>query len=127
MPFSPPLPRSFSNTSIREYAPALSGVYGISNGSCWIYVGEADNIQEALLLHLGDTNSAVSGRQPTGFSFEACDRARRVERQNRLVLELEPVCNRLSAASRRPVSNVQVTTTTTHPGQRPERKETLFG
>jgi len=94
MPFDQPFPRSFTASSVREHAPPLSGVYGISNPSEWIYIGETDNIQAALLRHLQELNTALLKRQPTGFVFEVCDRAKRPDRQDRLVLEYEPTCNR---------------------------------
>lgn len=94
MPFDQPIPRSFTAPSVREHAPALPGVYGISNASEWIYIGETDNIQDALLGHLRELNTALLKRQPTGFVFEVCDRARRLGRQNRLVFEYAPTCSR---------------------------------
>ncbi len=80
--------------SIRAHAPNTSGVFGISNDREWIYIGESDNIQLALLAHLHD--------QATGFVFEICDRAGRFSRQDRLIFEYEPTCNRtvLKEASR---------------------------
>jgi hypothetical protein len=94
MPFYSPFPRSFTAPSVREYAPDLPGIYGISNAREWIYIGVTDNIQDALLRHLGESNTAVLERQPTGFVFEVCDRAGWTGRQDRLVLEYEPTCNR---------------------------------
>ncbi len=93
MPFAPPFPRAFTASSIREFAPAQSGVYGISNAREWIYVGESDDIQAALLAHVGDNLTDIARRQPKGFVFETCDRAGRQERQERLVAEYSPVCN----------------------------------
>lgn len=95
MPFEQLFPRSFTVPSIREHAPALSGVYGISNAGEWIYIGEADDIQAALLLHLQESNTALLKRHPTGFVFEVCGRTKRRDRQDRLVREYEPACNRL--------------------------------
>lgn len=94
MPFDQYFPRSFNSSSVREHAPALSGVYGISNAGEWIYIGETDNIQAALLGHLQEMNTVLRKRRPTGFVFEICERAKRPDRQDRLVLEYEPVCNR---------------------------------
>jgi hypothetical protein len=94
MPFAQPFPRNFSTNSVREFAPAQSGVYGISNANEWIYIGEADNILEALLLHLRDLDTSLQKMHPTGFVFEVCDHAGRSARQDRLVLEYEPTCNR---------------------------------
>jgi hypothetical protein len=97
MPFSNSFPRSFTASSVRVHAPVMSGVYGISNAGEWIYIGESDNIQQALLRHLMELNTALLKRVPTGFVFEVCDRGQRPGRQNRLVTEYAPVCNRQTA------------------------------
>ena len=93
MPFNQPFPRSFTTSSIRDHAPALSGVYGISNASEWIYIGESDNIQQALLAHLHQLRTHPSTGRPTGFVFEICERTRRSATHDRLILEYEPTCN----------------------------------
>lgn len=100
MPFDQPFPRSFTASSMREHAPTLSGVYGISNASEWIYIGESENIQAALLQHLQGLDAALLKRQPTRFVFEVCDQELRPNRQDRLVLEYEPICNRHWSARR---------------------------
>ena len=100
MPFENYVARNFSNISVQGYAPASSGVYGLSSAREWIYIGETDNIRAMLLQHLAEVNSAVSSRKPTGFTFEVCAENARVERQNRLIKELGPVCNSPAAARR---------------------------
>jgi hypothetical protein len=95
MPFDKPTPRSLTPISIRAYAPIASGLYGISNAREWIYIGETDNIQGTLLSHLQEPGTSLMKRQPTGFVFEVCDRASRPVRQDRLVSEYGPTCNRL--------------------------------
>jgi excinuclease UvrABC nuclease subunit len=95
MPFDRFTPQSLTVPSVRANAPALSGIYGISNAHEWIYIGEASNIQAALLGHLQQSDSALMKRRPTGFVFEVCDPAVRFARQDRLVFEYEPVCNRM--------------------------------
>jgi hypothetical protein len=94
MPFDQVFPRSFTAPSVRQHAPALSGVYGISNAREWIYIGETDNIQDTLLRHLLEPGTSLLQQRPTGFVFEVCDRVRRPVRQDRLVFEYEPTCNR---------------------------------
>jgi hypothetical protein len=94
MPFNRPFPRSFTTSSIRDHAPAVSGVYGISNAAEWIYIGESDNIQEALLGHLQGSSKPVLTRSATGFVFEICEWTKRPARQDRLIFEYEPACNR---------------------------------
>ena len=96
MPFNQFIPRNFTPVAIQTYAPVTSGVYGISNAREWIYIGETDNIQGSLLTHLQDPDTSLMEREPTGFVFEICDQARRSARQDRLVLEYEPACNRQS-------------------------------
>ncbi len=94
MPFDKPFPKPFTETSVRKHAPAVSGVYGISNAGDWIYIGETDNIQGALLMHLREVEQTLQRWHPTGFVFEICELALRASRQNRLVLEYEPAWNR---------------------------------
>ncbi len=94
MPFVNQLTLAFTAMSVRKNAPAVSGVYGLSCAREWIYVGHADNIQEALLRHLMEGPPSGEDAQPTGFTFELCSLEVRVARQDRLVRELEPVRNR---------------------------------
>jgi predicted GIY-YIG superfamily endonuclease len=79
------------------YVPVAPGVYGISNAREWIYIGAANNLQEALLAHLSDLHTSLMQREPTGFVFEACDAARLPARRDRLILEYVPTCNRQSS------------------------------
>ncbi len=95
MPFNYFTPRSLTPASVRANAPAASGLYGISNAREWLYIGETDNIQASLLNHLQQTDSALMKKLPTGFVFEVCDPAERRTRQDRLVFEYEPACNRM--------------------------------
>jgi len=96
MPFNQVMPRPFMSNAVQTYAPAASGLYGITNAREWIYIGETDDIHGALLAHLQEGDTQLMKRQPTGFVFEVCDRSRRPARQDRLVLEYEPTCNRHS-------------------------------
>jgi hypothetical protein len=93
MPFQNCVARVFKTAAIHRDAPASSGVYGLSNSREWIYIGETGNIQARLLEHLQETNTFLTSRLPTGFSFELCLPADRVARQSRLVGELEPAGN----------------------------------
>lgn len=92
MSFRLPIPRSFTQASILQYAPAGTGVYGISNANEWIYIGEADNIQQSLLEHLAGTGSAVMNRRPTGFVFESCDSGAREALRHQFAREYKPAC-----------------------------------
>ncbi len=94
MPFSELIPHPFTSGAVRVYAPAAEGVYGISNSREWIYIGEADDIQGALLHHLNDARAAVMKMHPTGFVCEICEQRTRTARQGRLITEYGPACNR---------------------------------
>ena len=94
MPFEQIIPRPLNSAGVRTYAPSASGVYGISNANEWVFIGESDNIQGALLAHSRELGTALMKCAPTGFVFEICDRLARSARQDRLVLEYEPACNR---------------------------------
>ena len=94
MPFGETMPRSFLASAVRMYAPAMPGVYGISNAGDWLYIGSAENIQDALMRHLGEAGTNLAKRLPTGFVYEVCDQSQRSRRQDELVREYEPVCNR---------------------------------
>jgi hypothetical protein len=93
MPFNQFTPRNFKDDAVQMYAPAMSGVYGISNAREWIYIGETDNIRGSLLNHLHEINTQLMKRVPTGFVFEVCDSSHRSSRQDRLVTEYGPACN----------------------------------
>jgi len=98
MPFNQFTPRNFTPDAVETYAPGMSGVYGISNASEWIYIGETDNIRGSLLDHLREINTRLTKRQPTGFVFELCEEEQRSSRQHRLIGEYHPVCNQADAA-----------------------------
>jgi hypothetical protein len=100
MPFEQHFPIAFTTPSIFQSAPALPGLYGISNSREWIYIGQSDDIRSALLGHLREPNREVGRRQPTGFVFEVCDRTGCGERQDRLVHEYQPSLNRPESWSR---------------------------
>jgi hypothetical protein len=80
--------------AIQQYAPMESGVYGISNALEWIYIGETDDIRGALLTHLSEYETPLMRSKPAGFVFEVCDREQRPARQERLIREYGPACNR---------------------------------
>jgi hypothetical protein len=94
MPFDQFVPRSFSSGDVQAYAPKTSGVYGISSAREWIYIGATENINDSLVGHLQELGTQLMNLKPTGFVFEICDGSRRLSRQDRLVSEYEPICNR---------------------------------
>ena len=95
MPFEQPIGRPFMSADVQTYAPIAPGLYGISNAREWLYIGETDNIQAALLAHLRESDTPLTKRLPTEFVFEICVELRPA-RQDRLILECEPTCNRRS-------------------------------
>lgn len=94
MPFENHGNRSFTMISIGKNAPAASGVYGLSNAREWLYIGETYNIQAELLNHLKRPDPFLGDYYPSGFTYELSAAECRVERQNQLVLELDPIGNR---------------------------------
>lgn len=94
MPFANPFPRTFSVRSVRTHAPVAPGIYGISNAREWIFIGNTDDIQGALLAHIMQQGGVVHSLAPSGFCFEVCDSAGQITRQSRLVTEYNPVANR---------------------------------
>jgi len=103
MPFEQPIPRPFILADIKTYAPVAPGLYGISNARECLYIGETDNIQAALLAHVGESDTPLTNKNPTEFVFEICELGLRSARQDRLVLECEPTCNRRSVPYEYPV------------------------
>ena len=99
MPFEQFTPRSFTSFSVRANAPAAPGIYGLSNAREWIFIGETDNIQAALMQDLQRKDSPLYQHSPTGFVFEICEDSSRRSRHDQLVRKYAPVCNRLSAGN----------------------------
>jgi hypothetical protein len=97
VPFPPENSFAFTPVSVRAHAPAAPGIYGIFNGSQWIYVGVGDDIQQTLLAHLRDTEVCIRRFNPTGFSFELHSEPSRVTRQESLIRELGTQCNHQNA------------------------------
>ena len=75
---------SFTREAISATAPSTSGVYGLFNFDCQVFIGESANIQEALLRHESETDFQSGHLRPTGFTFEPCA-AELTRRQSRRV------------------------------------------
>jgi hypothetical protein len=95
MSFAECAARAFTAVSVRKNAPESSGVYGLSNEREWVFIGEASNIRARLMEHLEETDTALANRRPTGFTFEECPPGDRILRQDVLVRQFHPSCNRL--------------------------------
>jgi hypothetical protein len=86
----------FTERDIVSYAPSTSGVYGIFNQAGYLFVGEAQDIEESLLAHLrGESAESywIRSQNPTGFAFEPCYGRTRALREMQLIAELNPICN----------------------------------
>jgi hypothetical protein len=94
MPFENHGNRSFTASSIAKNAPPVSGVYGLADACRWIYVGETADIQAELLKHLHNPPAFLREYPPSGFTYELSTAGQRIDRQNQLVVELEPIGNR---------------------------------
>lgn len=82
---------SFEGEAIHAFAPAVSGVYGLYNFNYQLFIGEADNIREALLRHLDWDQSRSLRFQPTGFTFKTCPAELRKRDAEALIQQYQPV------------------------------------
>ena len=88
---------SFNKEAILACAPPISGVYGLFNGDCQIFIGESANIQEALLQHERQTEFHSRHLQPTGFTFEPCEDELRKTKAAALIAKYRPVLQTAAA------------------------------
>jgi cell division septation protein DedD len=82
---------SFTREAILTNAPSTSGVYGLFNFDCQVFIGEAANIQEALLRHESETDFQSQHLRPTGFTFEPCAAELRKTKADVLIARFRPV------------------------------------
>jgi hypothetical protein len=83
----------FEEESIRASAPAQSGLYALYTRSRWIYFGESDDIQGALLARLRETGTCIKRCEPDFFACELCPSSEREAEQKALVEKYHPECN----------------------------------
>jgi cell division septation protein DedD len=81
----------FTREAILACAPPTSGVYGLFNFDCQVFIGEAANIQEALLRHESEGDFQSQHLRPTGFTFELCAAELRKSRMEELIARFHPV------------------------------------
>jgi cell division septation protein DedD len=81
----------FTREAILACAPPTSGVYGLFNNDCQVFIGESANIQEDLLRHESETDFQSRHLQPTGFTFEPCAAELRESKANELIARFCPV------------------------------------
>jgi hypothetical protein len=82
---------SFTKGAILLFAPPTSGVYGLFNFDCQVFIGESANIQEALLRHESETDFRSPHLRPTGFTFETCAVELRKPKADELIARFHPV------------------------------------
>jgi cell division septation protein DedD len=82
---------SFTRESILTIAPPTSGVYGLFNFDCQIFIGESANIQATLLRHESETDFQSGHLRPTGFTFETCAAELRAAKAVELIARFRPV------------------------------------
>ena len=81
---------SFTREAILACAPPTSGVYGLFNFDCQVFIGEAANMREALLRHESETDFQSKRSRPTGFTFEPCPAELRKLRAAELIARFRP-------------------------------------
>ncbi len=73
------------------FAPPTSGVYGLFNFDCQLFIGESANIREALLRHKSETDFQPQHLQATGFTFEPCAAELRKYKADDLIARFHPL------------------------------------
>lgn len=86
----------FTQQAILASAPAASGVYGLFNFDCQIFIGDAANIQEVLLRLEEQVDFQSQRLQPTGFTFELCPEDLRRQRASELIARYRPALQDLA-------------------------------
>jgi cell division septation protein DedD len=66
-------------------------VYGLFNFDYQLFIGEAANIQQALLHHQSDIDAQPAHLRPTGFTFEPCSAELRKLKSDELIAVFRPV------------------------------------
>ena len=82
---------SFTREAILACAPPTSGVYGLFNFNCQVFIGESANIRETLLRHESKTDFQSRHLRPTGFTFEPCAAELRKPKAAELIARFRPV------------------------------------
>ncbi len=74
-------------------APEESGVYAIHTPTIWVFIGDSDNVRQALLDHLNAPDGLLDSFQPLSFSWEQVPQAGRGALRDALIAELRPANN----------------------------------
>jgi cell division septation protein DedD len=112
-------------------------VYGLFNFDYQLFIGEAANIQQALLHHQSDIDAQPAHLRPTGFTFEPCSAELRKRKTDELIAVFRPVLQthaRLRNSGRktnvttlRPVGVRRVTESLVHQQEFPLVEQTHIG
>jgi|GEM_PF-368500 len=105
---------SLSGFAITQLVPKVSGVYGLHNQHQQLFIGEAADLREALLLHWHGSDKLFRGHQPTHFSFEICDTETRAQRAQSLIASHQPA-----------IQALQLLTLAERPSAKPKRRSIL--
>ena len=94
---------TFTREAILACAPPTSGVYGLFNFDCQVFIGESANIQEALLRHMSETDFQSQHLRATGFTFEPCAAELRKHRAYELIARFRPLLQTEAALTEIPL------------------------
>jgi cell division septation protein DedD len=103
----------FEGAVVERIVPAVSGVYGLHTRRQQLFIGEAADLREALLLHRKEAEKLFRGQQPSYFSFEVCETNLRASRAQALIAEFRPS-----------IQTLQLLSLATLPPAKSERKAT---
>jgi hypothetical protein len=112
-------------------------VYGLFNFDYQLFIGEAANIQQALLHHQSDIDAQPAHLRPTGFTFEPCSAELRKRKTDELIAVFRPVLQtharlrnggrKTNVTTLRPVGVRRVTESLVHQQEFPLVEQTHIG
>lgn len=111
---------TFNRKAILVHAPAASGVYGLFNFNCQIFIGESENIQEVLLRLERESDFQSEQLRPTGFTFESCAPELRKAKAAELIARFRPVLQTEAALAEIRLVNVPMSFEARGAGQESE-------
>lgn len=97
----------FSPDVIRACVPPTSGVYGLFNFRYQLFIGESDNICEALLRYYDENNDSSWRYRPTRFTFQLCAADEREQKAAELIETYQPVRQSEAKPSEPSMTNVE--------------------
>src|SRR6185295_7327045 len=89
----------FETAVVERLVPADSGIFGLHTRRQQLFIGEAANLREALLLHRKEAAKSFRGRQPSYFSFELCETPLCASRAQALIAQYHPSIQALQPLS----------------------------